>query len=101
MSIVSSSNISGPRGGHTKYFDDRDPAGSRTPRYFKSAPAAKPGISTDRIIWWTHLDSNQGPLACEPGSGVDVGQPTTTKSNRCAHISRSHLPSDGVVFHGF
>lgn len=35
----------------------------------------------ERFIWWTHLDSNQGPLACEASALTGLSYASTGKTD--------------------
>src|SRR6202051_1298799 len=68
MSIVSSSNISRPRSAIAKYF------------------------------WWTHLDSNQGPLACEASALTGLSYASTGASDyRAARAASQERGTSAIL----
>ena len=57
------------------------------------------------FIWWTHLDSNQGPLACEASALTGLSYASTGVCDYRARARASQpraidpaVPSDSAVF---
>src|ERR1700735_4654586 len=98
MSIVSSSNMSRPRSGITKYAATPDSQDHSSPMEFQPVAIANSGVSTERLIWWTHLDSNQGPLACEASALTGLSYASTGASDyRAARAASQERGTSAIL----